>query len=244
MASHRFIEPLVQESTPAIIARKLRYSMGRGDLEPGQQLVEAELAAELGVSRGPLREAMQRLTQEGLLISIRNRGIFVAELEPSDITDMYLARTSVERSAVLKIIELERRHREVAVALKQVTDRMAKAIDAGKRGSVLSDLDIEFHELLVSLAESPRLSSMHATLMTETRMCMAVLEDTGYTPAARLAEHVAIAEAIGVGDVPLFNKLLAHHMDDAVDKISRAMMAARGSGPPQDAQSVRKHSNA
>ncbi|HET8795009.1 MAG TPA: GntR family transcriptional regulator [Arthrobacter sp.] len=228
MASHRFIEPLVQESTPAIIARKLRYAMGRGDLEPGQQLVEAELAAELGVSRGPLREAMQRLTQEGLLVSIRNRGIFVIELDPADISDMYLARTAVERSAALKIIELEGRHEEVAAALRHVTDKMAKAVDAGKRGAVLSDLDIEFHELLVRLAESPRLSSMHATLITETRMCMAVLEDTGYTPEARLAEHVAIADAIGAPDVPLFNKLLAHHMDDAVEKISRGMLAAGG----------------
>ncbi|NMR31574.1 GntR family transcriptional regulator [Crystallibacter degradans] len=226
MAKSRFIEPLVQESTPAIIARKLRYAIGHGELEPGQQLGEAELARDLGVSRGPLREAMQRLTQEGLLVSIRNRGIFVTELGPSDIVDMYLARTAVERAAGLKIIELEGRHEEVAAALHEVTDRMAKAVAAGERGAVLSDLDIEFHELLVAMAHSIRLSRMHNTLITETRMCMAALEDTGYTPEARLAEHVAIADAIGAANVPLFHKLLAEHMDDAVEKISRSMVLA------------------
>jgi DNA-binding GntR family transcriptional regulator len=223
--AHRFIEPLVQESTPAIIARKLRYAIGHGELQPGQQLGEADLARELGVSRGPLREAMQRLTQEGLLVSIRNRGIFVTELGPDDIADMYLARTAVERAAGLKVIEVVGIHEKVAAALRTVTDKMAQAVAAGERGSVLSDLDIEFHELLVRMADSGRLSRMHQTLMTETRMCMAALEDTGYTPEDRLAEHEAIADAIGAANVPLFHKLLAHHMDDAVEKISTSMRA-------------------
>jgi DNA-binding GntR family transcriptional regulator len=220
MAKSRFIEPLVQESTPAIIARKLRYAIGHGELEPGQQLGEAELARDLGVSRGPLREAMQRLTQEGLLVSIRNRGIFVTEQGPSDITDMYLARTAVERAAGLKIMELEGRHKDVAAALHEVTDRMAKA---GERGAALSDLDIEFHELLVQMAHSTRLSRMHNTLITETRMCMAALEETGYPPEDRVAEHFAIADAIGAANAPVFHKLLAEHMDDALDKITRSM---------------------
>ena len=58
-------EPVVRESTPSIIAGKLRTAIGRGQIPAGSQLVETELARELGVSRGPLREAMQRLTQEG-----------------------------------------------------------------------------------------------------------------------------------------------------------------------------------
>lgn len=58
----RILTPLVQESTPAIIARKLRDAIANGDFPPGSQLTEAGLAADLGVSRGPLREAMQRLT--------------------------------------------------------------------------------------------------------------------------------------------------------------------------------------
>src|SRR5699024_3616258 len=76
------LEPVVQESTPSLIARALRRGIADGSLAPGTQLGEAALARSLGVSRGPLREAMQRLTQEGLLVSHRNRGLFVADLTP------------------------------------------------------------------------------------------------------------------------------------------------------------------
>src|SRR3954468_4154381 len=84
------LDPVVQESTPAIIARKIRDAIARGDFAPGVQLGEAELAKELGVSRGPLREAMQRLTQEGLLVSYRNRGLFVVSMDQDDFRDIYL----------------------------------------------------------------------------------------------------------------------------------------------------------
>ena len=91
-AMSSFIGPLVQESTPSIIAEKLRQAIAHGELKPGAQLGEAELARQLGVSRGPLREGMQRLTQEGLLVSIRNRGLFVIDMTPEDVRDMYSAR--------------------------------------------------------------------------------------------------------------------------------------------------------
>jgi oligopeptide/dipeptide ABC transporter ATP-binding protein len=95
----RFIEPLQRESTPSIIADKIRAAIGHGEISAGTQLVEAELARELGVSRGPLREGLQRLTQEGLLVAIRNRGVFVIEMTPENVRDMYIARSAVERAA-------------------------------------------------------------------------------------------------------------------------------------------------
>src|SRR5699024_2443186 len=97
------LEPVVQESTPSLIARTLRRAISDGSLGPGEQLGEAALAQSLGVSRGPLREAMQRLTQEGLLISHRNRGPFVADLTPEAVEDMYLLRTTVETAALDRV---------------------------------------------------------------------------------------------------------------------------------------------
>src|ERR1700754_1550329 len=71
----------------------------RGAFSPGAQLGEVELAGRLGVSRGPLREAMQRLVAEGLLRSERNRGIFVRDLGEADVRDVYTARLAVEQAA-------------------------------------------------------------------------------------------------------------------------------------------------
>lgn len=80
--------PLERQSTAELIAERLRIAIMRGVLAPGAQLGEASLAAQFAVSRGPLREAMQRLVSEGLLRSERNRGIFVIELTDDDVLDV------------------------------------------------------------------------------------------------------------------------------------------------------------
>jgi len=209
-----YIEPLAQESTPSIIADKLRKAIGHGELKPGAQLGEADLARKLGVSRGPLREGMQRLTQEGLLVSIRNRGLFVTDMTPDDIRDMYLAREAVERAAIQKILCGD--HASAGTALCAVADRM---LAADGDPAAIGDLDIEFHELLVRLAGSPRLSRMHQTSIIETRMCIHALEETYLAADARAIEHNNLGEAIRDGDAERAERLLIGHMDDAIERL-------------------------
>ena len=209
-----YIEPLAQESTPSIIADKLRKAIGHGEFKPGAQIVEADLARKLGVSRGPLREGMQRLTQEGLLVSIRNRGLFVTDMTPDDIRDMYLAREAVERAAIQKILCGD--HASAGTALCAVADRM---LAADGDPAAIGDLDIEFHELLVRLAGSPRLSRMHQTSIIETRMCIHALEETYLAADARAIEHNNLGEAIRDGDAERAERLLIAHMDDAIERL-------------------------
>ena len=209
-----YIEPLAQESTPSIIADKLRKAIGAGELKPGAQLGEADLARKLGVSRGPLREGMQRLTQEGLLVSIRNRGLFVIDMTPDDIRDMYLAREAVERAAIQKILCSD--HASAGTALCAVADRM---LAADGDPAAIGELDIEFHELLVRLAGSPRLSRMHQTSIIETRMCIHALEETYLAADARAIEHNNLGEAIRDGDAERAERLLIAHMDDAIERL-------------------------
>ena len=210
-------EPLVRESTPAIIAGKLRTAIGLGQIPPGSQLGEAELAKELGVSRGPLREAMQRLTQEGLLISIRNRGLFVITMTDEEVRDMYVARTAVERAASELI--LQKGGKGVAAQLIPIVKAMQRAADKGDLDA-MSEADMEYHATLVAAAESTRLTRMHNTLLTETRMCLTALEKKYPDPHARVAEHQAIAEALGDGDQERVGKLLISHMEDALERLT------------------------
>ena len=208
-----FIEPLMQQSTPSIIADKLRLAIGHGELNPGAQLSEADLARKLGVSRGPLREGMQRLTQEGLLVSIRNRGLFVIEMTPDGVRDMYLAREAIERAAAHKILEGD--HTGAGDELLQIVEQMAGAPTPAE----VSELDIRFHERLVQLACSPRLSRMHQTFITETRMCIHALDETYAASEVRGEEHRALADAIKSGDRELTDELLIAHMDDAINRL-------------------------
>ncbi|GAA2200772.1 GntR family transcriptional regulator [Sinomonas flava] len=215
----QLLQPVVQETTPALIARQLRRAIGQGELAPGDQLNEAELSRHLGVSRGPLREAMQRLTQEGLLISIRNRGVFVIEVTNDDVRDMYLARTAVERAAAARVIQLDAAGG--GDRLLAVSDTMRAAAEADD-ADALTEADVEFHALLVSLAKSPRLSRMHNTLMVETRMCITALEDRYSSHSIRYEEHLAIAQAIRDGNPAEADRLLVEHMDDAVARLEPA----------------------
>ena len=208
-----FIGPLVQESTPSIIAEKLRQAIAHGELKPGEQLGEAELARKLGVSRGPLREGMQRLTQEGLLVSIRNRGLFVIDMTPDDVRDMYVAREAIERAAARKILDGD--HRAAGDELLRIVEQMSEA----KTPADVSELDIAFHERMLQLATSPRLSRMHQTFITETRMCIHALDETYAKSEVRDKEHRALANAIRKGDRQRTDRLLTAHMDDAVHRL-------------------------
>lgn len=209
-----FIGPLAQESTPSIIADKLRQAIGHGELKPGAQLGEAELARRLGVSRGPLREGMQRLTQEGLLVAIRNRGLFVREMTPGDVRDMYMAREVVERAAARKIIDGD--HAAAGDVLLAIVEQMADAATP----SDVSEFDIAFHERLVQLACSPRLSRMHQTFITETRMCIHALDESYAKSEVREEEHRVLANAIRAGDRDLADRALSAHMDDAIARLT------------------------
>lgn len=218
--------PIRQESTSALIARTLRDSIARGRFTPGQQLLEQELSRQFGVSRGLLREAMQRLTQQGLLVSRPNRGVFVAEYGPDEVFDIYTARLAIERAACLKVIDVTGGEVELAAALDALTDELEVLIAEEGDGDELVALDIGFHERMVAEAASPRLSRMYETLATESRMCVAAFEGNAYPLPERIAEHRGIAEAIRNGDVPLLHRLLAEHMDHAIALITARMQDA------------------
>lgn len=210
------ISPVARESTASYIARELRTAIMYGTLPPGAQLGEAALAAQLKVSRGPLREAMQRLVQEGIVRSEPNRGLFVIELDDDDIRDVYLARSAIERAAVRAI--LQRDTDEAVAALLQPLRQMVEAAE-GPDLRALSDADLAFHEVLVDLAQSPRLRRMHQTLLVETRMCMAELERTYQRPEGVVDEHRGIVEALRSRDAQRLDEIITAHMDDALARL-------------------------
>jgi len=210
-------EPVHQESTAALIARQLREAIMYGLLAPGAQLSEAELSAQFGVSRGPLREAMQRLVQEGLLRSERNRGLFVKVLDDTEIRDIYLARSAVEGAAALLLLRAQ--DAGATSDLREVCGEMTRAADLQDKVQ-MSDADLRFHETLVRRSESPRLRRMHETLLVETRMCMTALEDKYRVPADVVDEHCAIIDAIESGDEALTLRRIDDHMQDALTRLT------------------------
>lgn len=212
----KVVEPVAQESTASLVASRVREAIARGDIAPGSQLGEADYAAQLGVSRGPLREGLQRLTQEGLLVAHRNRGLFVIEMDPETVTDIYLAREAVERAAAAQIHASD--PELAAEALLGVIDEMAAAALTGDVSKV-SEADAHFHQVLVDHAGSPRLARIHDTLRIETRMCIRAMEPTYTYDDARVGEHREIARSFRRGDPLLTDRLLVAHMRDALERL-------------------------
>ena len=212
----RVLAPLQQESTPAIIARKLHNAIANGDFPPGSQLTEAGLAADLGVSRGPLREAMQRLTAEGLLVSHRNRGLFVMSLRDDDIRDIYIARTAVERAAIEQVIG----HGDPA-AITALTDAVAvmRRFAEAPNGAGMAEADVAFHQALVEYAKSQRLSRLHETILVETRMCLRAMRGSYSSGRERIDEHQALVDAIAAQNSDLADRLMVEHMRDGLRRL-------------------------
>lgn len=180
------LEPVSRSTTAPIIADRIRTGIMDGTFPPGTQLGEANLAEQLGVSRGPIREALQRLIQEGLLYSEPHRGVFVSRLDGDDIEDIYLARGAVERAAVRVL--LDRGEPEALAGLERLLERMAKAAQRD-RWNAVADLDLQFHETLVAASGSERLVRMFSTLIVETRMCLQALEHAYPARQALVDEH-------------------------------------------------------
>lgn len=219
----RILAPVKREPAAIVIARRLTEAVMDGTLAPGRQLGEVELATQLGVSRGPLREAMQRLVQQGILRSEPHRGVFVVELTADDVADIYLARTAVE-SAACRIV-LRRHPQRTADRLAEACAVMAAAAGQGDPRA-LAAADMELHQILIAEAGSPRLARMADTLFVETRMCLSALTITHDAPVDLVAEHSAIIAALRAGDEELLVALLDAHMRDALARLLPAPVAA------------------
>lgn len=210
------LQPLQLRSTPELIADRIRAGVLDGTFPPQTQLGEVELARQLQVSRGPVREAMQRLIQEGLLRSERNRGVFVVELDDDDARDIYVARAAVEKAAAVRVAR--RGDPDDLAALDAVVERLAEAVESSWTEVV--EIDMEFHTTVVDRCNSERLQRMFRTLVAETRLCLVRLEPFYPHKETVVDEHRDILEAIRTRDETLVLQLIDHHMEEAAARLS------------------------
>ncbi len=211
--------PLPRITLAAQIAERLRSSILSGSLGPNLQLNEKILALEFGVSRGPLREAMQGLIQEGLLRNEPHRGVFVSALEEDDLNDVYIVRRALESAAVEQIVN-EGDRVSVSRALHDIAERIDKAVRA-HRWKQGGELDFHFHRALVDAANSKRLSRTFATVQAETQLCLHRLMG-GYRSSEDLAaEHFELAELLATAPLPIVLQKLNQHLADPVEAFQR-----------------------
>lgn len=175
------------------IEASLRQAILDGALSPGQKLVEGEIARQFGVSRSPVREAIQELERQGYVVKSPRRGTYVTELTAEDVTEVYTLRLVLEGYAA-------------GVAGRacepMVLDRMQGLVERMKQAASkpsyedFSEADLEFHNLLCSAAGHSRLVYLSKCLRTQMGF-LAVLPKYSATELSTLVEdHRSLVEAI------------------------------------------------
>ena len=209
----------VEESQPLAekVATRIRELLIQGNFTPGERLSEHEVAGQFGISRNTLREVFRLLTSQGLLTHIPNRGVFDVSPSESAVLDIYRVRRVVERGAV-----------EAAAvghpALKRMRQLTTAADDARRmddwRG--VGTINMEFHRAVVSLCDSPRLSSCFDLVLAELRLVFGQLEFSAHLHEPFIAQNealVGLLEQGRTGDA-------IFHLENYLMKSERAVLAA------------------
>jgi DNA-binding GntR family transcriptional regulator len=192
------------------IALRLRDAICDGVLRPGERLTEAGLAKMLGVSRTPVREAIEKLLVEGLLSNSPSRGVVVTELNRSQVIQIYALRGVLEGAAA----NFAAQHASEAEIdeLRSVHERIATLLGAPDR---LMAANRQFHHAIYSAAHNEYLIEA-ASRLADT---LSLLPGTTYSAAGRpqtaQAEHAAIVDAIARRDAQAAEARAREHIENA-----------------------------
>lgn len=162
---------------------------------PGHRLVERDLAAELEVSRIPLREALRLLAADGLVVTVPGRGTIVSPFTPDDVRDLFDVRESLE--ALTARLAAERADDDGLARLRVHLERARAAMAAEDRAGV-TNANADFHDELVAIAGNALLTTLSRPLSGRMRRLFHLTADRDQ--AVQCAEHEELYEAIAAGD--------------------------------------------
>ena len=203
------------------IATALREAILSGELKPGQHLVEMTLASQLGVSRAPLREALQSLSKDGLIETVPYRGTKVRKLSRKDIEEIYSLRGLHEGFAIGRITE--RGRAEDVEKLRDICAAMQGVAEA-KDYKQLNLLDDTFHRTLIVLAEHDMLLNIWNQLSMRVRQIMSLRNHLNRDPMEVALNHPPIVNAIESGTADKAVAMIQKHVASAADLVIDDML--------------------
>ena len=186
------------ESLVEIVLQRMTDAIVAGEIGPDEKLVEARLAQQLGVSRGPVREAVRRLEQMGLVEKVPYLGTFVTGMSREDIEELYEVRAPLE--ALAARILAERENPQDVSRLREIIHDMQKAIEQD-RPSQLFFHDAAFHDTLIELTENKLLAEIWKLVSIQMRRIILMKRERPYHSLHDVvAVHQPIVDAIASKD--------------------------------------------
>lgn len=205
-------EPLAQSTTPRAVYEVIRERILDGTLPAGSQLREAHIAADMGVSRSPLREALSKLEEDGLIVKVAFRGAFVAEVSAETIAEIAALRVLVEPYTVELSRECIRgdRRGELDTAIQNLH---AATDDNDVAASI--DAHLQFHRLFYVCSGSHLLLQMWEGFESKLRLFFAA-DHRAFPDLHDVAtEHEKLADLILTASLEDVRRELAHHIHGA-----------------------------
>lgn len=176
-----------------IVFEYLRNSILKGELEPGERLMELQLAEQLGVSRTPIREAIRKLELEGLVEMIPRKGAYVADLSIKDVLDVLEVRMFLEGLAAY--LAAERMTDDDIDELKNILKKFEDSIDNKDRESMIL-LDNQFHDKIIEGSRNNKLIQIVQSLHEQFQRFRVIYFNEYNEHEDLLKYHQAIVEAI------------------------------------------------
>jgi len=192
------------------VLEHLREEILSSRLEPGAELNEVALSASLGVSRGPIREALGRLAAEGLVTVTPRRGAIVTKLTKQEFMDAYQVREALESLATR--IAVPRLSDDDRAELHRMSDEMRRLAEANDSDAFF-EVNRRFHEKLVAASGNRRLQAMHEQLLGQMGRLLRKSADLRGGLGESAAAHEAILEAADAGDADRAARLMAEHIE-------------------------------
>ncbi len=221
---HRIHTPIVRRSLGTDVYGAIWERLATRELQPGDRLSDLHLSRELGVSRTPVREALHRLVQDGVIVYRPNRGFFVAKFSSRDVGEIFDLRTALEtlalRTMAGRFSSIDTREQELA--LEQVVESLTAARDGGsvnEAASTFLEVDQGFHQWIINGSDNQRLIAMTNALWGQiTIFQRAGTHVPGWMDIA-IEQHREILLRLHDGRIPEAELALEHHILDMKARI-------------------------
>ncbi len=201
-----------------VVFNTLRQAILRGDLAPGERLMEIQLAERLGVSRTPIREAIRKLELEGLVLMIPRKGAEVAGISEKSLRDVLEVRCSLEELATG--LACQRMNKEQITQLEAARDAFAKAVASGDIME-MAERDEKFHDVIVDGSDNSRLIQILGNLREQMyRYRLEYIKEEDKRQVI-LLEHENIVKAIRARHVDEAREAMRRHIENQEIAISR-----------------------
>lgn len=214
-STHPTIALLQTSSLTSVVQAELERMILSGELAPGAKLTEMALAAQLGVSRGPLREAFRMLEEAGLVRTEKNRGVFVRDIPIDEAVEIFDLRAAMEELVGRRLAETI-----TTAQLKEIrglVDAMERLVKAGDVRQYHL-LNLQFHERLVEMAGNRKLSAIYRKLIKELSLFRRLNLADGWLMPISASEHRAIVKAIAAGDAEAAGRAMFEHVMESKER--------------------------